>query len=140
LPAPLTSSRLEALLARGGGEKLDARQTGTATVIAHGTRFEGQLSGNRPVRIEGVLKGGVHLDAPLEIVEGAEVEADVRATVVHVGGSVTGNVTGSELVELLATAVVKGDIAAPALHVVEGARLEGRVLMRAAKTGDSLPG
>jgi cytoskeletal protein CcmA (bactofilin family) len=123
-------------LARGGGEKLDARQTGTATVIARGTRFEGQVSGNRPVRIEGSLKGGVRLEAPLEIIEGAEVEADVRATVVRVGGSVTGNVTGSELVELLASAVVKGDLAAPALHVVEGARLEGRVLMRAGKAGD----
>ena len=124
-------------MARGGGEKLDVRQTGTATVIARGTRFEGQVSGNRPVRIEGSLKGGVHLEAPLEIVEGAQVEADVHATVVRVGGSVTGNVTGSELVELLASAVVKGDVAAPALHVVEGARLEGRVLMRAGKAGDS---
>ena len=124
-------------MARGSGEKLDVRQAGTATVIALGTRFEGQVSGNRPVRIEGSLKGGVRLDAPLEIVEGAEVEADVRATVVRVGGSVTGNVTGRELVELLASAVVKGDVAAPALHVVEGARLEGRVLMRAEKAGDS---
>ena len=124
-------------MARGGGGKLDVRQTGTATVIARGTRFEGQVSGNRPVRIEGSLTGGMRLEAPLEIVEGAQVEADVHATVVRVGGSVTGNITGSELVELLASAVVKGDVAAPALHVVEGARLEGRVLMRAGKAGDS---
>jgi cytoskeletal protein CcmA (bactofilin family) len=124
-------------LARGGGEKLDVRQTGTTTVIARGTRFEGQVSGNRPVRIEGSLRGGMRLEAPLEIVEGAQVEADVHATVVRVGGSVTGNITGSELVELLASAVVKGDVAAPALHVVEGAKLEGRVLMRAGKAGDS---
>jgi cytoskeletal protein CcmA (bactofilin family) len=64
-----------------------------------------------------------------------QVEADVHATVVRVAGTVTGNVTGGELVELLASAVVKGDVAAPALHVVEGARLEGRVQMLLEKPG-----
>jgi cytoskeletal protein CcmA (bactofilin family) len=124
----------------GGGERLDVRQTGTGTVIARETHVEGDISGKRAVRIEGSLKGGVRLQAPLEIIEGAQVEADIHATVVRVAGTVTGNVTGGELVELLASAVVKGDVAAPALHVVEGARLEGRVQMRMEKAGDSRTG
>ena len=127
-------------MARGGGERLDVRQAGTATVIARGSRFEGHISGNRAVRIEGSLKGSVRLEAPLEVIEGAEVEADVHATEVRVAGTVTGNVTGGELVELLASAVVRGDVAAPALHVVEGAKLEGRVLMRVEKADGSSVG
>jgi cytoskeletal protein CcmA (bactofilin family) len=111
-----------------GSERLDIGQA-TATVIARDTRVEGQLSGKRPVRIEGALKGGIRLEASLEIVEGALVEGDVYATTVRIGGSVTGNVTGATLIELQAGASVKGDVAAPALHVVEGAHLEGRVQM-----------
>jgi cytoskeletal protein CcmA (bactofilin family) len=68
------------------------------------------------------------------------VEADVRATVVRVAGTVTGNIAASELVELLASAVVNGDVIAPALHVVEGARLEGRVQMRAPQPGEEASG
>jgi cytoskeletal protein CcmA (bactofilin family) len=120
-------------LARGSGDRLDDRQTAPGTVIAREARVEGEISGRSPVRIEGRLKGSVRLEAPLEVLGGAEVEADLHATAVRVAGTVTGNVTATELIELLATAVVKGDVTAPALHVVEGARLEGRVQMRAEK-------
>jgi cytoskeletal protein CcmA (bactofilin family) len=126
-------------LAKGGSDRLDGRQTAVATVIGRGALVEGEISGGSAVRIEGRLKGSVRLQASLEIVEGAEVEAEVRATSVRVAGTVTGNVTGTDLVELLATAVVKGDIAAPALHVVEGARLEGRVQMLVEKTAERQP-
>jgi cytoskeletal protein CcmA (bactofilin family) len=111
-----------------GNEKLEVRQA-TATVIARDTRVEGQVSGKRPVRIEGAVKGGIRLEASLEILEGALVEGDVHATTVRIGGSVTGNVTATTMVELQRGASVKGDVAAPALHVVEGAHLEGRVQM-----------
>jgi cytoskeletal protein CcmA (bactofilin family) len=125
-------------LARSG-ERPDVRQTAAATVIAREARVEGQVSGASAVRIEGHLKGSIRLEAPLEILEGAEVEADVQATSVRVAGAVTGNVSGTKLVELLATAVVKGDVTAPALHVVEGAKLEGRVQMRVEKTAGQSP-
>ncbi len=71
------------------------------------------------------------LEAACDVADGASVEADLHGTVVRVAGAVTGNVSASQLVELLATAVVKGNVSCPALHVVEGARLEGRVEMRA---------
>ena len=101
------------------------------TVVARETRLEGTVTGTRAVRVEGGLKGSVDLKAPFEVVEGATVEAEVHATTVRIAGTVIGNVTASEIVELLASAVVKGDVTAPALHVIEGARLEGRVQMRA---------
>ena len=85
------------------------------------------------MRVEGTLKGTVHLEAPLEIVQGASVEAEIQATIVRIAGTLTGNVSASQLVELLASAVVKGDVSAPALHVVQGAKLDGRVLMKTDK-------
>ncbi len=109
---------------------LDPRQAANATVIARQSRVEGTITGGGAVRVDGGLKGTVRLDAPLEVVQGATVEAEVRATVVRIAGTLTGNVTATQLVELMATAVVKGDISAPALHVVQGARLDGRVVMK----------
>ncbi|MGD1148647.1 MAG: polymer-forming cytoskeletal protein [Thermoanaerobaculaceae bacterium] len=108
----------------------DPRQAANTTLIARQTRVEGAITGGGAVRVDGGLKGTVHLEAPLEIVQGASVEADVEATVVRIAGTLTGNVSASQLVELLASAVVKGDISAPALHVVQGAKLDGRVVMK----------
>jgi cytoskeletal protein CcmA (bactofilin family) len=110
-------------------EQVDSKARGTVTVIAPETRFVGEVTGRRAVRVEGHLKGTVKLEAPLDVVEGASVEAEVHATVVRVAGNVVGNITATGLVDLAATAVVKGDILAPALRVVEGAKLEGRVQM-----------
>jgi len=121
------------------GSQLDPRPAAGATVIARETRGEGRLTGGRAVRVEGALHGSVELQAALEIVAGATVEAEVHASVVRIAGSVTGNVVATELVELLASGLVKGDITTPALHVVEGARLEGRVQMRVDGAGAEEP-
>ncbi len=107
----------------------DLKSTAAITVIGRDTRLTGELSGSRAVRIEGSVQGKVELRATLEIAEGATVEAEVHATSVRIAGTVTGNITATQRVELLASARVKGDVGTPALHVVEGARLEGRVHM-----------
>jgi len=99
------------------------------SVIDRTTTLNGTLSGDRPVRVEGTVRGSIDLAAALEIAGTAVVEASVRATVVRVAGTVVGDVEAAERVELAPTARVKGDITAPALHVVEGALLDGRVIM-----------
>jgi cytoskeletal protein CcmA (bactofilin family) len=100
------------------------------SVIDRTTTLTGTLTGDRPVRVEGTVRGSIDLAAALEIAGTAVVEASVRATVVRVAGTVVGDVEAAERVELAPTARVKGDITAPALHVVEGALLDGRVIMR----------
>lgn len=117
----------------------DQGHTAAATVIARESHFVGEISGSRAVRVEGSLQGKIDLKAALEIVEGATVEAEVRAASVRIGGAVTGNVSATGVVELLASARVRGDISAPALHVVEGAKLEGRVIMRIEPSGGAQP-
>ncbi|MGE5234813.1 MAG: bactofilin family protein [Acidobacteriota bacterium] len=119
-----------------GRSQGDARQAATTTTIARGARVNGEIGGGAPVRVEGELAGAIDVGGTVEIASGARVEADVRGTIVRVGGAVTGHVTASKLVELQATSHVVGDVTTPCLHVVEGATLEGRVHME--KT--TLPG
>jgi cytoskeletal protein CcmA (bactofilin family) len=106
-----------------------AADSGTS-VIDRKASLTGTLAGDRPVRVEGTVRGSIELAAALEIAGTALVEASVRATVVRVAGTVVGDVEATERVELGPTARVRGNITAPALHVVEGALLDGRVIMR----------
>jgi cytoskeletal protein CcmA (bactofilin family) len=108
----------------------EPRPSAGVTVIARDTHCEGQLTGKRPIRLEGSLKGSVAIEAALEVAEGALVEGDVQAATVCIAGRINGNVNASGMVELLASASVRGDIATAALHVQAGAHLEGNVRMR----------
>jgi cytoskeletal protein CcmA (bactofilin family) len=117
----------------------DMKSTAAVTVIGRDTRLTGEMTGSRAVRVEGGVQGKIELRATLEIAEGATVAAEVHASAVRIAGAVTGNVTATQRIELLATARVKGDLSTPALHVVEGAKLEGRVHM-VADAASSAPG
>ena len=50
--------------------------------------------------------------------------------VVRVSGRVTGNVAASDRVEVAASGILEGDIAAPRVVIAEGAFFKGRVEMR----------
>ncbi len=112
-------------------ETVDLKPRAVVTIIACDTAVIGDIGGTRPVRIEGTLKGSVCVSAPVEVAEGGSVEGDVEGIQLRIAGTISGNVVARELAELLATAVVRGDLRAKALHVIEGARLEGRVQMMA---------
>ena len=110
-------------------EASDLKPSAAITVVARDTVLTGEIEGSRAVRIEGTLKGSVKLRAPVDVAEGAVVQGDVDATVVRVAGKVSGDIRAAALVELLATASVTGDVHTPALHVFEGATLDGKVQM-----------
>jgi cytoskeletal protein CcmA (bactofilin family) len=118
-----------------GHETADLKPRAASTIIARETSVTGDIGGTRPVRVEGALKGGVLVTAPVEVAEGASIDGNVEGIMLRIAGTVNGNVTARELVELLSTAVVRGDVRAKALHVIEGARLEGRVQMTADAPG-----
>jgi cytoskeletal protein CcmA (bactofilin family) len=57
------------------------------------------------------------------------VRAEVNAKSLVIVGRVTGNVHGSERVEIQATGIVEGDVNAPRLVVAEGAVINGAIHM-----------
>ena len=58
------------------------------------------------------------------------MEGPVSAPVVRISGRVTGNVAASDRVEVAASGILEGDIAAPRIVIAEGAFFKGRVEMR----------
>lgn len=102
------------------------------TLLGKGARFEGKLTFEGAVRIDGAFKGEVFSDGLLVIGEGATVEAELEVGEVVVHGTVVGNIRAARAIELGAPARVKGDLTTPSLQIDKGVVFEGRCFMEAA--------
>ncbi|MDH5566006.1 MAG: polymer-forming cytoskeletal protein, partial [Myxococcales bacterium] len=90
--------------------------------IGKSIAIKGDLTGKEDLVIEGTVEGRVDLpDAQLTVGANGTIQAEIHAKSVVVIGKVTGNVHGSERIEIQSTGVVKGDVVAPRLVVAEGA-------------------
>lgn len=99
-------------------------------LLGRGTRFEGKLHFEGCVRIEGSFSGEVLSDDTLVIGEGAAVDGDILAgTVIIRGGTVRANVRATRTIELMANAVVTGNLRAPEVYIDKGARFSGGCTM-----------
>ena len=99
------------------------------TTIAAGITIEGELTSEDAVEIAGIMKGTVRTKGILTVAAGATVEAEVTAVSVHVGGTVTGNVSAEDRVELRAGARLVGDVSTARLTIADGASFKGNVDM-----------
>ena len=87
-------------------------------------------------RLRVVGEGKVELpNNQLTIGANGLVKAEVQAKTVIVIGKVAGNVRGTERIEIQATGIVDGDVAAPRLVVAEGAVLNGSIQMTQKQAG-----
>jgi cytoskeletal protein CcmA (bactofilin family) len=98
--------------------------------IGKSISIKGDLSGNEDLVIEGKVEGKVELpNNQLTIGANGLAKAEIHAKTVVVIGKVAGNVRGTERIEIQATGIVDGDVAAPRLVVAEGAVLNGSIQM-----------
>jgi cytoskeletal protein CcmA (bactofilin family) len=102
------------------------------TLLAPGTTFEGKLTFEGVVRIDGKLKGEIFSEDTLIIGEGAYVEAEIDIGEIIVQGTLVGNVRAKRGIEVLAPGRVKGDLHTPSLMVEKGVLFEGRSFMEGA--------
>ncbi len=105
------------------------------TLLGRGASFEGKLTFDGTVRIDGRFKGEVFSDDTLVIGEGAVVEAEIEIGEIIIQGTVVGNVKAKRSIEIHAPGRVKGDLHTPTLQVDKGVIFEGRSFMEAANGG-----
>ena len=94
-----------------------------------GTEFEGLLSFEGTVRIDGVFKGEIQTKDCLIIGDTASVHAEIKAGRLVIMGKLDGNVVATSKVEISSTGHMSGDLSTPSLMIEEGAKLEGNVHM-----------
>ncbi len=98
--------------------------------IGKSIKIKGDLSGSEDLVVEGHVEGKIELaNNQLTIGANGIVDADIHAKSVIVIGKATGNVSGSDRVEVQATGLVNGDVNAPRLVVQEGAVINGSIQM-----------
>ena len=104
-------------------------------LLGKGSEFEGKLTFEGAVRIDGTFSGEIFTEDTLIIGEGAQVSAQIDAGTVIIYGDVRGNVRTTELIELHAPARLRGDINTPNLAIDRGVIFEGSCTM----TDDAAP-
>lgn len=119
--------------ARGG----DAPAPVAGTFLGQNLTVDGTISGSEAVVIEGTVKGQINLTGDLRIGSKARVDAKVHAMNVTIEGKLNGDVSADDRVELVASAVVDGNIKAPKVVVADGAKFHGAVDMGSAKPKDA---
>jgi cytoskeletal protein CcmA (bactofilin family) len=106
-----------------------AAQGEITTLLGRGAAFEGKLTFDGTVRIDGRFKGEVFSDDVLVIGEGAHVEAEIDIGEVIIQGTVVGNIKAKRSIEIHAPGRVKGDLHTPSLQIDKGVIFEGRSFM-----------
>jgi cytoskeletal protein CcmA (bactofilin family) len=98
------------------------------TIVGPGTEMEGNIRTTESLRIDGKIKGEIHAETVM-IGENGVVLGDVSGTRVTIAGKVKGNVSASQVLELLPTGHVLGDICSNKLVISDGATFEGNCQM-----------
>ena len=99
-------------------------------LLGHGTEFNGKLTFQGTVRIDGTFSGEIKTDDVLIIGEGAQVKAEIDVTTLIIrGGVVHGNIRARELVEIHAPGKLIGNIVSPQLYIDKGVIFQGECRM-----------
>ena len=98
-------------------------------LLGRGSEFEGKLTFEGTVRIDGKFTGTIVTNDVLVVGEGAKISAEITCGTIIVHGEITGNVKAKSAIELHHPARVKGNIEAPSLMIEKGVVFEGQCKM-----------
>ena len=104
------------------------------TRIEKSTSMEGSIEAQADVRIDGYLKGDVTTTKKVVIGKTGRVIGQVRCQNAEIEGYLEGELTVDDLLSLQASAQLYAQIATVKLSVVEGAVIQGKILMKAPNT------
>lgn len=109
-------------------EEIPSRQE-VYSMIGKGIKIKGELIGDEDVVIEGFVEGKIKMEKSLNVGERGVVNADINAKVVRVSGKVEGNIYASDLIQLLPTSHVRGNLFSTKIIISEGANFQGKIDM-----------
>lgn len=107
------------------------------SIVPRGITLDGDVEGTEDLVVFGRIHGEIRIDGVLVVEESGVVRGDVFARSVTVRGELAGDAWGQEFVRVDAAGRLVGDLNAPRVKVVDGARFRGRVHM--ADSGDQPP-
>ncbi len=100
-----------------------------STIIGAGITIEGEITTDEDVLVQGTVRGKLNAKDGVVVEHGGVVEADVTGGPLTVSGSVTGNISSTDRVDLQPGARVVGNVKATRITIADGAQFKGNVDM-----------
>lgn len=114
------------------GEKQVRETTAGGSIsglLEKGCEFEGKLTFEGTVRVNGKFSGEIFSEGTLVVGEGAVVNGKIDVGTILIHGEISGNIKAHDRIEMHAPAVVQSDIVAQTLVIDEGVVFEGSCSM-----------
>lgn len=110
------------------------------TILGQESTFEGKLTFEGTVRIDGNFKGEIRTEGILIVGQSARVEATLSVGSVIINGEVIGDITAKNSIEIHAPAKIRGNLCTPQLMIDKGVIFEGTSKMEEAQRHQLNPG
>lgn len=114
------------MFANRRNEKSQESRSSGFNLIAQGTVINGDVNTSGDLRIDGQIVGNVTCTAKLVIGEEGNVHGNIACHSGEISGTVHGQITAQELLQLNQSASIQGDIEAMRFVVEDGASIDGR--------------
>ena len=124
-PAPNSLLRREDMVT---ATQTSQSKTGGA-ILGRGCKFEGKLSFDGTVQIDGEFYGDIDSAGHLVVSDGAKIDGTIKVASAVVSGAMTGRVETSGTLELTSTASLVGELVVDSLTIERGAHFQGEVKM-----------
>jgi cytoskeletal protein CcmA (bactofilin family) len=122
------------------GSKKENGRAGTEqieNVLGKSLVVHGDLKADGAFRIDGTIEGSVASKSAVYVGEGGVVRGDVSGTDVVIAGQVSGNVTCTGHLEIVATGRIEGDLDARSVRIETGGVFRGTSRMADAAPEDA---
>ena len=104
--------------------------------LGPGSKFEGKLSFDEMVRLDGFFSGEIKSSDTLIVGDSAQIDGEIQVGALILSGRFTGNIVATNLVELRAPAQVSGSIQSPILKIEENVIFNGDIKMPSTTSGN----
>lgn len=116
---------------KGGLWKMTEIDRRVESVIGNSLTVKGEIQSSGTLRVYGVVEGSISSKGTVIVAEHGVVKADITAESIAVGGTIEGNLTARQKVELLSTGKLYGNVTTiPSGFIInEGSIFEGACKM-----------
>lgn len=121
----IQNTKKESKMPLGKKEEITKDPSSLNAILGKGSKFEGKLTFEGTVRIEGDFIGEIFSEDTLIIGEGAHIQAEISVGAISVYGEIKGNIIAQKSCELHAPAKVIGNIVTGNLMIESGVIFEG---------------
>jgi len=101
----------------------------TPSILPPSLKFKGELTAEEDLLILGQIEGTIKHTQRVTVGKAGKVKATITAQVIKVEGTVLGDLHAERSVSVESSGNLRGNIHAPAVSLVEGARFNGLVDM-----------